>query len=145
MKIIEILPIFATICLILGDVGQLGRVLKSNHCRSVSLIKWNLSIIANFVMPIYYGIQQQYTSMFVAIFLSIICSSIVIIILIKRRSSKVSTENTMPCDTCAVYYNCEFAFLEYNTNGCIQSKVDKISKNLSRLKYNKCKTVRRYR
>ena len=86
MNLIEVFPILATLCLIIGDMTQLGRVLSAHHCRSVSLTKWILSLISNTIMPWYYYLQGQYTSAVVAIVLWVICLIISIIIILRRRN-----------------------------------------------------------
>lgn len=92
MHLLEILPIFSTVCLIVGDTTQLIRVIYAHHCRSISLLKWGLSFIANLIMPFYYYAQYEYTAMSVAILLALTCFAICVIIISRRSKSHAKSK-----------------------------------------------------
>lgn len=84
MNWVEVFPIVGLLSLIIGDISQLIAVKGATHCRSVSLSKWLLSMVANVAFPIYYYLNRHFISMCVNILLLCISTSIIVLVVKKR-------------------------------------------------------------
>jgi hypothetical protein len=82
---IELVPVVATLALIVGDAQQLYNVAKAKKCKSVSLTKWILSVVANVLMPIYYWANHHMFGFTAAMILLAVSLVISVIIVLKRR------------------------------------------------------------